>query len=62
MFKIVLNTSWSLPFLVFFLYETTDKTGFYECVETRYFFILANNSRSKQNKKNPTHYFVDIGK
>ena len=24
--------------------------------------IFANNSRSKQNKKNPTHFFVDIGK
>ena len=23
---------------------------------------MANNSRSKQNKKNPKHYFVDIGK
>ena len=24
--------------------------------------ILLNNSRSKQNKKNPEHSFVDIGK
>ena len=33
-----------------------------ECVETRPFFILANNSRSKQNKKNPEHTLVEIGK
>ena len=33
-----------------------------ECVETRSFLIFANNSRSKQNKKNPAHPFVDIGK
>ena len=33
-----------------------------ECVETRSFFIFANISRSKQNKKNPEHPFVDIGK
>ena len=25
------------------------------------FLIFANNSRSKQNKKNPAHPFVDIG-
>ena len=31
-------------------------------VETRFSKIFANNSRSKQNKKNPTHAFVDIGK
>ena len=28
----------------------------------RLFFIFANNSRSKQNLKNPEHPFVDIGK
>ena len=39
-----------------------DKPGFCECVETRVFFILANNSSSKQNKKNREHAFVDIGK
>ena len=33
-----------------------------EWVETKSFFIFANNSRSKQNKKNPEHTFVDIGK
>ena len=39
-----------------------NKTGFYECVETGYFFILGNNSSSKQKKRNPVHHFVDIGK
>ena len=33
-----------------------------ECVETKSFLILANNSRSKKKKKNPEHPFVDIGK
>ena len=31
--------------------------GFSECEETRQ-FIFANNSGSKQNKKNPEHSFV----
>ena len=30
--------------------------GFYTLIETRFI----NNSRSKQNEKNPTHPFVDI--
>ena len=25
-------------------------------------FIIASNSRSRQNKKNPEHPFVDMGK
>ena len=33
-----------------------------ECVETRSFLIFANNSRSKQNRKNTAHLFVDIDK
>ena len=33
-----------------------------ECVETSSLFIFANNSRSKQNKKNPEQPTVDIGK
>ena len=32
--------------------------GFYTLV----FYTVINNSRSKQNLKNPTHTFVDIGK
>ena len=49
-------------FLILFRSSVINKTGFCECVETRYFLILANNSSSKQNLKNPTHPFVDIGK
>ena len=26
------------------------------------FYTFINNSRSKQNKKNPAHFFVDISK
>ena len=33
-----------------------------ECVETKSFYIFIDNSRSKQNKKNPRYPFVDIGK
>ena len=33
-----------------------------KCVETRSFLIFGNNARSKQNKKNTEHSFVDIGK
>ena len=36
------------------------KTGFSECAETRSFSIFAK--RSKQNKKNPKHPFLDVGK
>ena len=32
-----------------------------ECVETTSFLIFANDSKSKQNKKNPTHPFEDTG-
>ena len=49
----------------FFLFcldlEIIDKPGFYGCVETRSFLILAINSNSKQNKKNSEHTFVEIG-
>ena len=33
-----------------------------ECVETKSFLVFANNSRSKQNKKNSLHPFSDNGK
>ena len=33
-----------------------------KCVETRSFYNFIDNPRSKQNKKNPRHAFVDIGK
>ena len=34
------------------------KDGFYALI----FYTFNNNSRRKQTKKNPTHYFVDITK
>ena len=39
-----------------------NENGFYECVETRSFFIFVDNSRFKKKKKNPEQPFVDIGK
>ena len=42
--------------------ECINKNVKNECLETRSFLIFANNSRSKQNEKNPEHPFVDIGK
>ena len=38
--------------------ENKKGPGFYTLIEIRFI----NNSRSKQNKKNPEHPFVDIGK
>ena len=38
------------------LFEKVKK----DLVSTHSFFTLINNSRYKQNKKNPTHPFVDI--
>ena len=49
-------------FLIFFRSCVIDKLGFCECVETWFFFILANNSSSKQNKKNPKQHFIDTDK
>ena len=48
----------AILFISFDLY----KPDFSECVETRFFFILANNSRSKQNETNLEHLFEHIGK
>ena len=49
----------------FFLFRlrscVIETLGFCESVEPRSFQISANNSRSKQSKKNPEHLFVDIG-
>ena len=42
--------------------QSSNKNVKNECIETRSFYIFINNSRSKQNKKNPRHAFVDIGK
>ena len=38
--------------------QKLKRPSFYAIV----FYIFTNNSRSKQNKKNPRHPFVDIGK
>ena len=38
--------------------KNLKRPGFYTLV----FYTFINNSRSKQNKKNPTHPFVDITK
>ena len=49
-------------FLIMFRSWVINKSVKNECVEARSFKIFANNSRSKWNKKNPRHPFVDIGK
>ena len=49
-------------FFILFRSSVIDKPGFCECVETRSLLILANSLSSKQNRKNPTHAFVDICK
>ena len=49
-------------FIILFRSWVIYKPGLCECVETRSFLILVNNSSSKQNKKNSTHSFVDSGK
>ena len=40
----------------------SKKPGFSKCAETKTFLIFANNSKSKQSKRNPEHPFVDVGK
>ena len=40
------------------LFEKVKK----DLVSCTFFYAFINNSRSKQNKKNPTHPFVDITK
>ena len=47
---------------LFCLSWVIDKPGFCECVQGSGFVIFTNKSRSKQNKKNLEHAFVDIGK
>ena len=49
-------------FLILFRSWVINKKVKNECIETRSFLIFASNSRSKQNKKNPRHSFVDVGK
>ena len=47
----VLLRSWVINKIV-------KRPGFYALI----FYIFIDNSRSKQNKKNPRHTFVDFGK
>ena len=49
-------------FFVLFRSWVINKNVKNEGVENMSFLILANNSRSKESKKNPEHAFVDIGK
>ena len=48
-------------FLILLRSWVINENSFSDCVETRLFQIFANNSRSKPNKKNPEHPFVDNG-
>ena len=59
-----MSTKGSLGFFLFCLdlKLVINLCCFCDCVETRSFLILANNSSSKQNKKNPEFAFVDVGK
>ena len=59
-----MSTKWVLGFFLFYLDLVLfiDKPGLCGCVETSFFIILANISKSKQNQKHLEHPFVDIGK
>ena len=49
-------------FLIFFRSWVIIKNVKNKCVETRSFLFFTNNSRSKQNKNNSEHAFVDISR
>ena len=49
-------------FLILLRFLVIDKPCVCEWVETSSFFILANNLRSKEDKKISKHPFADIGK
>ena len=55
-FLLELSTKGCSGFFILF-----DKPGFFECVEPG-LFILANNSRSKQNETNLKDPFEHIGR
>ena len=57
-----MSTKGCPEFLLYLDLWAIDKSGFCACVETRPFFVLPNNSRSKQNTENIEHVFVNIGK
>ena len=58
----VCNTVLRAFYFVYIFRSSIYKPDFSENVETRFFFILANNSRSKQNETNLEHAFEHIGK
>ena len=47
-----------ISFRSWVIYKNLKRPAFYILI----FYIFINNSRSKQNQKNPTHPFVDITK
>ena len=49
-------------FFILFRSWVINKNVKDEWLETSSFLIFANNSRSKQDKKNTAYPFVDIGK
>ena len=57
-----MSTKWCVGFFFFLLdHELLIKVSKASVQKPDLLLIFANNSRSKQNKKNPTHAFVDIG-
>ena len=61
--RFLLNNVYKRVFRIFsFLFRpwVIKKNVKNECVETRSFLTFANNSRSKPNKKNPKHLFVEM--
>ena len=57
-YKSVCGICFFISFRSSVIYKNLKRPGFYTLV----FYTFINNSRSKQNKKNPTHPFVDITK
>ena len=63
--RFLLNNAYKTVFGIFFILLRSwviNENSFSDCVETRLFWIFANNSRSKPNKKNPEKAFVDNDK
>ena len=52
---------WDFFYFVYFVLELLINLVSVSVKKPGIFFILANNSSSKQHKKNPTHSFVEIG-
>ena len=54
----ILGGIFSILFRSWVIYKSLKRPGVYTLV----FYTFTNNSRSKENKKNPTHSFEDITK